>query len=549
MSSKLKNRVMILRLFAFTVSVLLVAGCTTQGRRTALTFERSFFYEELYDSMEQLKYYGYDESVQQSMSVLKTARWVSKYEQEPGKRELAVRALVFLAFSSDDGDVRARAKSRLEVILEDDDWPLHLQMAVVDGIIDLANGSNGFPEEYDEIITNFGVVSSEREDALEFLLDQFEDLTPELQYHAASDLHRFLRQPVTLESCPVDLCDIDIRRDVETWEKGREVQPIAPSNADANAVATGAYGKPEWKPISEKLDWQEELDDLKFLVWKELEDILEETDNVPLLVRQRFARFAGEIEQFSLDEEMAQSFRDRMEDWIPNESISVEVRDLMRDGRERVSTYGAELDTPAKFSNAQLRELPQRNVGFLEIHLAALLKSRHNRQRSGLRAGPPELSALAFSRFDDSATGLIRHEVIWRTLSKALEAGLVIEDSGVDSKALRTLRQVEERIHVSEDAEPMETHLAARMVLQPLLELIGNLYPSLEHRRQNPEPLLEGLGGSAAQASRIADQRRYLEALAAGAKTFPEDTYTISESLTMEMDLITRHRLTTTMQL
>ncbi len=83
---------MILRLLAFTVSVLLVAGCTTQGRRTALTFERSFFYEELYDSMEQLKYYGYDESVQQSMSVLKTARWVSKYEQEPGKRELAVRA-------------------------------------------------------------------------------------------------------------------------------------------------------------------------------------------------------------------------------------------------------------------------------------------------------------------------------------------------------------------------------------------------------------------------------------------------------------------------
>jgi hypothetical protein len=61
--------------------------------------------------------------------------------------------------------------------------------------------------------------------------------------------------------------------------------------------------------------------------------------------------------------------------------------------------------------------------------------------------------------------------------------------------------------------------------------------------------LLEGLGGSAAQASRIADQRRYLEVLAVGAKTFPEDTYTVSESLTMEMDLIIRHRLTTAMEL
>jgi hypothetical protein len=207
------------------------------------------------------------------------------------------------------------------------------------------------------------------------------------------------------------------------------------------------------------------------------------------------------------------------------------------------------LDTPAKFSKTQLRELPQRNVGFLEIHLAALLKSQHNRQRSGLRAGPPELSALAFSGFDDSASGLIRHEVIWRTLSEALEAGLVIEDAGVDSKALRMLRQVEDHTQAAEDAELTETHLAARMVLQPLLELIGNLYPSLKQRRQDPAPLLEGLGGSAAQASRIADQRRYLEVLAAGAKTFPEDTYTVSESLTMEMDLIIRHRLTIAMEL
>ena len=102
---------------------------------------------------------------------------------------------------------------------------------------------------------------------------------------------------------------------------------------------------------------------------------------------------------------------------------------------------------------------------------------------------------------------------------------------------------------MAEDAELTETHLAARMALQPLLELIGNLYPSLKQRRQDPAPLLEGLGGSAAQASRIADQRRYLEVLAAGAKTFPEDTYTVSESLTMEMDLIIRHRLTTAMEL
>ena len=119
----------------------------------------------------------------------------------------------------------------------------------------------------------------------------------------------------------------------------------------------------------------------------------------------------------------------------------------------------------------------------------------------------------------------------------------------MDSKALRMLRQVEERTRVAEEAEPTETHLAARMALRPLLALIGKLYPSLKRRLQAPEPLLEGLGESAAQATRVADQRLYINALAAGASTFPGATTVIAEGLALEMDLIAEHRLDAATQL
>ncbi|MEC8223858.1 MAG: hypothetical protein VX020_08320, partial [SAR324 cluster bacterium] len=167
--------------------VLFITGCTTQGRLTYLVFEESENYIELKTSMEELKIEGYEGSNQQQFSALKEARYISKHmDERPGdsvRRDLAVSALVFLAFASDDGDVNDRSLSRLETLLEDEeDWPLYLQMTTVDSLADLVIGHNGFKEKHDGQWMNFGIRSSDREDALEFLMDSFEDQNPELRY-------------------------------------------------------------------------------------------------------------------------------------------------------------------------------------------------------------------------------------------------------------------------------------------------------------------------------------------------------------------------------
>ena len=76
--------------------ILIIAGCTTQGRLTYLVFEESENYIELKTSMEELKIEGYDGSIQQQFSALKEVRYISKYmDERPGdsvRRDLAVSA-------------------------------------------------------------------------------------------------------------------------------------------------------------------------------------------------------------------------------------------------------------------------------------------------------------------------------------------------------------------------------------------------------------------------------------------------------------------------
>ena len=116
-----------------------------------MTFEKSFSYEALDSSMEKLKS-QYESSIQEQLSALREMRYLSKHAGEPGKREMALRALTFFAFASDDGDIRDRSISRLETVLESPEWPLHLKQTVIDSTIDLVNGELGFQETHDGMI-------------------------------------------------------------------------------------------------------------------------------------------------------------------------------------------------------------------------------------------------------------------------------------------------------------------------------------------------------------------------------------------------------------
>ena len=323
----------------FALSLMWLCGCITQGRLTSLTFKQSFSYETLNSSMEKLKS-QYESSLQEQVSALREIRYISKHMGEPGKREIALRAMTFFAFASDDGDIRDRSLSRLEVVLESPEWPTYLKFAVIDSTVDLVTGELGFQEKHDGVLMRFGVKSSIREDALKFLLSNFDQLTPELQYHSVSALHRLLLTVPTLENCPENICDEDVRKNQEEWDIGREVKIAIPSNADPTAVEAGAYGAATKRvPLDEREDWNEEMDELKEVVWDWMQDPLEDLD-IQLLIQGRLIRFAGEIENFSLQDDMAEDFREQISTWAESEDISVDLRQFLAASREKVKLYG-----------------------------------------------------------------------------------------------------------------------------------------------------------------------------------------------------------------
>jgi hypothetical protein len=511
------------------VSFMWLSGCTTQGRLTSLTFEQSYSYETLDSSMEKLKS-QYESSLQEQFSALREMRYLSKHAGEPGKREIALRALTFFAFASDDGDIRDRSISRLETVLESPEWPLHLKHTVIDSTIGLVTGELGFQEKHDGVIMHFGVKSALREDALEFLLNDYDELTPELQYHTVSALRRFLLTEPALENCPANICDEDVRKNQEEWELGREVKVLIPVNADPTAVEAGAYGPATKREIlGEREDWKEELDELKEIVWDWIEDPLEVQDS-PFLIRGRLVRLAGEIDHFSLQEEMENDFQEQISKWAENEDIAVDLRQLLGASRDKVKLYGypaTKSPVPADEKYARIIKGP---VNFLETHLDAVLRQQQERQLSGFDIGEPETIELAFTSFEETDDDLLKREIMLENVTAALQNGLLVDTLNLNS---RVLKAIERSRSVTE--------------LVPLLKLVGALFPSLKAQKIKPRVLFETLVEKANAAENLSLRRLYLNAVIAGAKFFPDEA-SLNLASAGNDDVVTRHYLETELQ-
>ena len=516
-------------LVILAVSFMWLSGCATQGRLTSLTFEQSFSYEALDSSMEKLKS-QYESSLQEQFSALREIRYISKHVGEPGKREMALRALTFFAFASDDGDIRDRSISRLETVLDSPEWPAHLKYTVIDSTIDLVTGELGFQETHDGMIMQFGVKSSLREDALQFVLNTYDDLTPELQYHTVSALHRLLLTKPALENCPENICDEDVRKNQEEWDLGREVKVLVPDNADPYAVEAGAYGPAtKLEILDEREDWNEEMDELKEVVWDWIEDPLEVQDS-QLLIRGRLIRFAGDIERFSLQEAMENDFREQISKWAENEDIAVDLRQLLGASHEKVKLYGfpaTKSPVPAEEKYAGIIQGP---LNFLETHLDAILHQQQERQKSGFDTGHPETIELAFTSFDETEEALLKREIMLENVTFALQNGLLVDTKDLTSRVVKAI----ERAH-------SETELV------PLLKLVGALFPSLKAQKRNPRSLFETLVEKANAAENLSQRRLYLDAVLAGATVFPEDANFNLASAT-DQDVVTQHRIESVLQ-
>ncbi|MBC8258033.1 MAG: hypothetical protein H8E38_03365 [SAR324 cluster bacterium] len=479
--------------------------------------------------MEKLKS-QYESSIQEQVSALREARYISKHMGEPGKRELAIGALTFLAFTSDDGDIRDRSLSRLETVLESPDWPTHLKFSVIDNVVNLVSGDLGFQEKHDGLDMRFGVKYGIRKDALSFLLNQFEGLAPELQYHSVSALNRLLLTEPTLANCPENICDENVRKNQEEWDLGREVKNAIPDNADQTAVEAGAYGPATKRvPLDQREDWNEEMDNLKEVVWDWMEDPLEDLDS-QFLIRGRLIRFAGEIENFYLQEEKENDFREQISTWAENEDISVDLRQLLGATREKVKLYGFPAEKSPVLAEKKYRGILEGSVNFVETHLDAVLHQQHERQRSGFDTGLPVPVETAFNSFDESPEDLLKREIMLENMTFALQKGLVLDTKKLTVRVLKAIERAR-----------TETELA------PLLKMIGSLYSSIKLQKNNPRPLFEALVEKAEAAENLSLRRLYLDSILAGAAVFPEEA-NLRLAFASDQDVVTRHKIDSVLQ-
>ena len=513
----------------FALSLMWLCGCITQGRLTSQTFKKSFNYKTLDSSMEKLKS-QYESSLQEQVSALREIRYISKHMGEPGKREIALRAMTFFAFASDDGDIRDRSLSRLEAVLESPEWPTYLKFAVIDSTVDLVTGELGFQEKHDGVLMRFGVKSSIREDALKFLLSNFDQLTPELQYHSVSALHRLLLTVPTLENCPENICDEDVRKNQEEWDIGREVKIAIPANADPVAVKAGAYGPATKRvPLDEREDWNEEMDELKEVVWDWMQDPLEDLD-VQVLIQGRLTRFAGEIEIFSLQEDMAEDFREQISTWAASEDISVDLRQLLGASREKVKLYGFPAKNSPLLSEEKYANILNGPLNFVETHLDAVLHQQLEFQKSGFNSEQPETIEQVFSLYEGTSEDQLKREIVLEIVTTALENGLIVDTLNLTTSVVKVTESVRS-----------ETELV------PFLRFVGALFPSMKLQKRSPRSLFETLVEKAVAAENLSLRRLFLNAVLAGASIFPDEA-NLRLAFAGDQDVVTQNMIDSELQ-
>ena len=513
----------------FALSLMWLCGCITQGRLTSLTFKKSFNYKTLDSSMEKLKS-QYESSLQEQVSALREIRYISKHMGEPGKREIALRAMTFFAFASDDGDIRDRSLSRLEAVLESPEWPNYLKFAVIDSTVDLVTGELGFQEKHDGVLMRFGVKSGIREDALKFLLSNFDQLTPELQYHSVSALHRLLLTVPTLDNCPENICDEDVRKNQEEWDIGREVKNLIPSNADPTAVEAGAYGAATKRvPLDEREDWNEEMDELKEVVWDWMQDPLEDLD-IQLLIQGRLIRFAGEIENFSLQEDMAEEFREQISTWAESEDISVDLRQLLAASREKVKLYGFPAKKSPLLSEEKYANILNGPLNFVETHLDAVLHQQLEFQKSGFNSEQPETIEQVFSLYEGTSEDQLKREIVLENVTAALENGLIVDTLNLTTSVVKVTESVRS-----------ETELV------PFLRFVGALFPSMKLQKRSPRSLFETLVEKAVAAENLSQRRLFLNAVLAGAGIFPDEA-NLRLAFAGDQDVVTQNMIDSELQ-
>jgi hypothetical protein len=279
-----------------------LAACTTQGLQTYEVLTTSDDPTEIQASMELLKDAGREGSLQQQTSAMRELRFMTRH-LSPEKQQHAIPTLAYLSFTSDDGYLQDRGRSRLEAMLTTPEWDVPQKTLVATTLRDLSLGTLGHDEQDDAFQYVAGLDSDERQDVLAFQLDVFPNVSSELQAQMLDGWEALLlSSPATLEGCPADICDADIRQNLDGWRQ---------AEADEEAELRSEYE-----------EWHEELDELKLSLWAELEEILKE-GTVTAEHQSRILDWRDKIESFQLRPASVSEFVEVATEWKISEKEDV----------------------------------------------------------------------------------------------------------------------------------------------------------------------------------------------------------------------------------
>jgi len=167
-----------------------LVGCSSQGKLTHAVFERQdASFRELDLSLKELYLNIHEGSTDDQYKAVYALRHLAKWMEDPAKRSMAAKGLVFTAAFASDGDVVDSAESRAEALVRGDNLPV--ASAIIAAKIGIATGHFGllvkdtsmFSSEVSEefVLADDG----EREDAVDFLTSNFSDVDETLQLQLA----------------------------------------------------------------------------------------------------------------------------------------------------------------------------------------------------------------------------------------------------------------------------------------------------------------------------------------------------------------------------
>ncbi|MDH5561306.1 MAG: hypothetical protein OEY59_10695 [Deltaproteobacteria bacterium] len=212
-------------IFITLAGLIFVAGCSSQAKVTHAVFAKpNITFEKLNSSLNELRSDAKSGSTLDQYKIVKALRHISKYFKDPGKRELAIRGLAYLAAFSSDSDVVESCNSRLNAILTNKDEDYAIRLAVIRAKEDVVTGKIGYSYIDSSFFSSaktqkFEVADEdEREEALEDLIDYFSDLPFDLQYQMVKSFERILTNPPVCVDYDAQKCNKTDEKDQREWK-------------------------------------------------------------------------------------------------------------------------------------------------------------------------------------------------------------------------------------------------------------------------------------------------------------------------------------------